>query len=119
MIQLLIILWPASGLCGGEPVEREGLATQGASAEDEDKHDLQIVQDLVEDHPGPGIRGSVLWGPAWVHPGPSTFVSRALNTQNAMVFWDSSRTRRQSHFAVHAAHRPVPLSRHLVPRHRR
>src|SRR5260370_41823195 len=44
---------------GGEPVEGDGLAAQGAGAEDEGEHDLQFVQDLVEGHPGAGTFGSV------------------------------------------------------------
>src|SRR5258708_6920606 len=48
-----------SGEGGGEPVEGDGLAAQGAGAEDEGEHDLQFVQDLVEGHPGAGAFGSV------------------------------------------------------------
>src|SRR5260370_39168674 len=44
---------------GGEPVKGDGLAAQGAGAEDEGEHDLQLVQDLVEGHPGAGTFGSV------------------------------------------------------------
>jgi hypothetical protein len=32
---------------GGEAVEGDGLAAQGAGVEDESEHDLQFVQDLV------------------------------------------------------------------------
>jgi hypothetical protein len=39
---------------GGEPFGGDGLAAQGAGAEDEGEHDLQLVQDLVEGHPGAG-----------------------------------------------------------------
>src|SRR5260370_29721309 len=45
---------------GGEPVEGDGLAAQGAGAEDEGEHELQLVQDLVEGHPGAGAFGSAL-----------------------------------------------------------
>ena len=45
---------------GGEPVEGDGLAAQGAGAEDDGEHDLQLVQDLVQGHPGAGTFGSVL-----------------------------------------------------------
>ena len=48
-----------SGEGGGEPVEGDGLAAEGAGAEDEGEHDLQFVQDLVEGHPGAGAFGSV------------------------------------------------------------
>src|SRR6266567_9269615 len=44
---------------GGEPVGGDGLAAQGAGAEDEGEHDLQLVQDLVEGHPGARAFGSV------------------------------------------------------------
>ena len=44
---------------GGEPVGGDGLAAQGAGAEDEGEHDLQFVQDLVEGHPGACAFGSV------------------------------------------------------------
>src|SRR6266849_1313551 len=49
-----------SGECGGEPVEGDGLAAQGAGAEDEGEHELQLVQDLVEGHPGVRAFGSAL-----------------------------------------------------------
>jgi hypothetical protein len=43
---------------GGESVEGGGLTAQGAGAEDEGKHDLQLVQDLVEGViPAPGLLG--------------------------------------------------------------
>src|SRR6266702_8083524 len=44
---------------GGEPVEGDGLAAQGAGAENEGEHDLQLAQDLVEGHPGAGTFGSL------------------------------------------------------------
>ena len=44
---------------GGEPAGGDGLAAQGAGAEDEGEHDLQLAQDLVEGHPGAGTSGSV------------------------------------------------------------
>jgi len=37
---------------GGQAVEGDGLAAQGACAEDDGEHDLQFVQHLVEGHPG-------------------------------------------------------------------
>jgi hypothetical protein len=43
---------------GGEPVEGDGLAAQGAGAEDEGQDDLQFSQDLVEAHPGACAFGS-------------------------------------------------------------
>ena len=43
---------------GGEPVEGDGLAAQGAGAEDEGQDDLQFARDLVEAHPGAGTFGS-------------------------------------------------------------
>ena len=43
---------------GGEPVEGDGLAAQGAGAEDEGQDDLQFTQDLVKAHPGAGTFGS-------------------------------------------------------------
>ena len=45
---------------GGEPVGGDGLAAQGAGAEDEGEHDLQFAQDLVQAHPGAGTFGSAL-----------------------------------------------------------
>ena len=47
------------GRCqGGEPVECQRLGAQGAGAEDDGEHDLQLAQDLVEGHPGAGAFGS-------------------------------------------------------------
>src|SRR5450755_2404491 len=43
----------------GEPGEGDGLAAEGAGAEDEGEHDLQFVQGLVEGHPGAATFGSV------------------------------------------------------------
>src|SRR5260370_560896 len=45
---------------GGEPVEGDGLMAQGAGAEDDGEHDLQLAQDLVQGHPGAGTFGSAL-----------------------------------------------------------
>ena len=39
---------------GGEPGRGDGLAAQGAGAEDEGQDDLQFTQDLVKAHPGAG-----------------------------------------------------------------
>src|SRR5690348_10881809 len=47
-----------SGEGSGEPVECDGLAAQGAGAEDEGEDDLQFSQGLVEGHPGAGAFGS-------------------------------------------------------------
>src|SRR2546430_8886045 len=47
-----------SGEGGGEPAGGDGLAAQGAGAEDEGEHDLQFAQHLVEGHPGAGAFGS-------------------------------------------------------------
>jgi hypothetical protein len=44
---------------GGELVKCEGLAAQGAGAEDEGEDDLQFSHHLVEGHPGAGAFGSV------------------------------------------------------------
>ena len=43
----------------GEPVEGDGLAAEGAGAEDDGEHELEFVQDLVEGHPGAGAFGSI------------------------------------------------------------
>ena len=45
---------------GGQAVEGDGLAAQGAGAEDDGEHDLQFAQGLVEGHPGAGTFGSCL-----------------------------------------------------------
>ena len=45
---------------GGQAVEGDGLAAQGACAEDDGEHDLQFAQGLVEGHPGAGTFGSCL-----------------------------------------------------------
>jgi hypothetical protein len=50
----------ACGEGSGEAVEGDGLAAQGAGAEDDGEHDLQLVQDLVRGHPGARAFGSVL-----------------------------------------------------------
>jgi hypothetical protein len=50
----------ACGEGSGEAVEGDGLAAQGAGAEDDGGHDLQLVQDLVRGHPGARALGSVL-----------------------------------------------------------
>src|SRR5205807_6802308 len=56
---------PSSTLLGrsqgsGEAAGGDGLAAQGAGAEDEGQDDLQFVQDLVQGHPGACAFGSDL-----------------------------------------------------------
>ena len=66
---------------GSEPFGGDGLAAQGAGAEDEGKHDLQLVQDLVEGHPGAGTFGSlrIMVQKAWARTARVTWRCQPVN----------------------------------------
>src|SRR5712691_8706653 len=80
-----------SGEGGGEAIEGDGLAAQGAGAEDEDQHDLQLAQDLVEGHPGARTFGSalIMVQKAWARAARVTWRCQPVNERPSK--WPSPR----------------------------
>src|SRR5712691_5896154 len=81
----------SSGEGGGEPVKGDGLAAQGAGAEDDGEHDLQLAQDLVQGHPGARTFGSVriMVQKAWARTARVTWRCQPVNERPSK--WPSPR----------------------------